>query len=163
MHTLHRTLSSASDPKMLELRILANHGADPRFASFLRPGGKWKSVWEGIREGRIQEGQEKEEEEEQEKVSAGGGLVAYGSDSDEEDQPAPLPIPTPPTTKIDTPPPSFSSTIAAQDNGTEDNDEAAKHNREAKAEKVREWARKRKEQREREAEGLAGAGVGEGA
>ena len=33
----------ASNPTQLEMRILTNHGADPKFA-FLR--GKWKLAWE---------------------------------------------------------------------------------------------------------------------
>ncbi|ORY62856.1 hypothetical protein BCR35DRAFT_334818 [Leucosporidium creatinivorum] len=50
MHKLHLTLLTSPDPSLLEIRILANHGTDPRF-SFLRKGGKWSDVWEGIRRG----------------------------------------------------------------------------------------------------------------
>ncbi|GJN91873.1 hypothetical protein Rhopal_004898-T1 [Rhodotorula paludigena] len=57
MQRLHATLSSSPNPSLLELRILANHGSDPRFA-FLRPGpaagaagARWRGVWERIRRG----------------------------------------------------------------------------------------------------------------
>jgi hypothetical protein len=38
---------SSPNPVQLEMRILANHGGDPRFA-FLR--GRWKRAWESAKE-----------------------------------------------------------------------------------------------------------------
>jgi hypothetical protein len=46
---MERTIASISrskNPQQLEMRILANHGSDPRFA-FLR--GRWRRAWEHIK------------------------------------------------------------------------------------------------------------------
>lgn len=71
---------SSPNPAQLEMRILANHGADKRFA-FLR--GRWSRAWK-IAKGRIRLEQEEEkrrsEEAKQKKVGL-GGLSGYG-DSD---------------------------------------------------------------------------------
>jgi hypothetical protein len=48
MHKLDNLLRSAEDPALLELRILARHAADVRFA-FLRPNGPFRSEWLAIR------------------------------------------------------------------------------------------------------------------
>ncbi|KAJ1303993.1 hypothetical protein OPQ81_008402 [Rhizoctonia solani] len=66
-------IRTSPNPKQLEMRILANHGADPRFA-FLR--GRWKRAW-------VRMQQEKEQPPNAEaKRSIMGGLSAYASDSD---------------------------------------------------------------------------------
>ena len=72
---------SSPNPAQLEMRILANHGADKRFA-FLR--GRWARTWKTAK-GRIRvEKEEKRKKEEQDKRRIGlGGLSGYG-DSDEE-------------------------------------------------------------------------------
>ncbi len=68
------------NPAQLEMRILANHGADRRFA-FLR--GRWSRTWK-IAKGRARLGFGKEKQaKEEEKPAALGGLTGYG-DSDEE-------------------------------------------------------------------------------
>jgi hypothetical protein len=41
------SISRSKNPQQLEMRILANHGSDPRFA-FLR--GRWRRAWEHIKE-----------------------------------------------------------------------------------------------------------------
>ena len=40
------SISRSNNPQQLEMRILANHGFDPRFA-FLR--GRWRRVWQNIK------------------------------------------------------------------------------------------------------------------
>ncbi|GAA5974070.1 hypothetical protein JCM11641_008245 [Rhodosporidiobolus odoratus] len=96
MQRLHRTLQTSPNPSLLELRILANHGSDPRFR-FLRckgqgqgeekNGGKLSEVWERIRRGEDPLGREKEVEKETAMGGGGlGGLLAYGSSDEEEDE-----------------------------------------------------------------------------
>ncbi|OBZ72861.1 hypothetical protein A0H81_06845 [Grifola frondosa] len=73
---------ASPNPAQLELRILANHGADPRFA-FLR--GRWTRAWR-LTKGHIRLEKEQEIEKEREKEKPGtalGGLAGYG-ESDEE-------------------------------------------------------------------------------
>jgi hypothetical protein len=72
---------NSPNPAQLEMRILANHGADKRFA-FLR--GRWSRAWKTVK-GRIRLGIEAEKAENMEekgKQAALGGLSGYG-DSDE--------------------------------------------------------------------------------
>ncbi|KAI0755659.1 hypothetical protein C8Q74DRAFT_1304866 [Fomes fomentarius] len=73
------------NPAQLEMRILANHGADQRFA-FLR--GRWSRAWrlaKGKARLELEAEKTRKEEEEAAKKSGGGmgGLAGYG-DSDEE-------------------------------------------------------------------------------
>ncbi|CAE6466093.1 unnamed protein product [Rhizoctonia solani] len=66
-------IRASPNPTQLEMRILANHGADPRFA-FLR--GRWKRAW-------VQMRQEQARPTNSETTrSMIGGLTAYASDSD---------------------------------------------------------------------------------
>lgn len=69
---------SSPNPAQLEMRILANHGADRRFA-FLR--GRWSRAW------RIAKGHTKlrlvEEKAKQEEKAGLGGLAGYASDSED--------------------------------------------------------------------------------
>lgn len=128
-------------PAQLEMRILANHGADARFA-FLR--GRWSRAWK-ITKGRARlaiEAQKKELMEEKEKQKVGlGGLAGYGDsdedsgDADEEPQQ---------TSVVETRPAQAFSTIGIErppDQATAAFDEAAKEARRARA---REWAEKRR-------------------
>ncbi|KIL00174.1 hypothetical protein PAXRUDRAFT_331592 [Paxillus rubicundulus Ve08.2h10] len=76
---IRRTAShiiSSPNPAQLEMRILANHGVDKRFA-FLR--GRWSRAWRMEKE-RVRQ-QRAEEDEAKEARTSLGGLVAYG-DSD---------------------------------------------------------------------------------
>lgn len=69
-----KSISASPNPKSLEMRILANHAGDSRFA-FLR--GKWSMEWEKVkREVRVKLGLEK--------VQSGMMLGDYGSDSEDE-------------------------------------------------------------------------------
>jgi hypothetical protein len=60
---------SSPNPVQLEMRILANHGGDPRFA-FLR--GRWKRAWESAKENS-------ESRTLQASLSKSSGLVSYDS------------------------------------------------------------------------------------
>ncbi|MBW0484943.1 hypothetical protein O181_024658, partial [Austropuccinia psidii MF-1] len=46
-----QALKSSPAPSLLEIRILTNHGSDPRFSSFLRKDGKWWDYWESMKSG----------------------------------------------------------------------------------------------------------------
>ena len=69
---------SSPNPAQLELRILANHGADPRFA-FLR--GRWARAWR-LAKAHVQADRAKAEAQSQAKVGL-GGLVGYGGTDSE--------------------------------------------------------------------------------
>ncbi|GAA6035256.1 hypothetical protein JCM8097_008787 [Rhodosporidiobolus ruineniae] len=112
MHKLHATLSTSPNPSLLELRILANHGSDPKFAFLraVRPGvresereRRAREVWGRIRRGeKVDERGELVAEEKEEKKGGGalGGLAAYGSDSGDDsanDEPSPAPATAPPS------------------------------------------------------------------
>ncbi|KAM5540168.1 hypothetical protein V8D89_006308 [Ganoderma adspersum] len=86
---MRRTAShilASPNPAQLEMRILANHGADARFA-FLR--GRWSRAWRLAKgKARLELEAEKRRKEEDAKAQAQGnlgigGLAGYG-DSDEE-------------------------------------------------------------------------------
>lgn len=150
MRRLHSTLLSAADPSLLELRILANHGADERFA-FLRRGGKWRAQWEEMRKGGG------EDQKAAEEAKGTQGLVAYGSDTSDEEDAAQA------DRKEAEPPSAATGTTPAQLE-EEKAETQARARREAKAVKVREWAQRRKEAREAaEAEATGAERAGQGA
>ncbi|POY73903.1 hypothetical protein BMF94_3074 [Rhodotorula taiwanensis] len=124
MSRLHTTLSRSPNPALLELRILANHGSDVRFASFLKRDGKWREAWETMRRGQgpghgqgsgqvvaeVGDGPDKEREEKNPTTTGLGGLADYGSDSDDGTESADAghssvasPAPVPSTLAADTP------------------------------------------------------------
>lgn len=72
-------LLGSPNAAQLEMRILANHGADSRFA-FLK--GRWSRSWRSLK-ARARADQAKEEEKANSGIGALGGLAGYG-DSDEE-------------------------------------------------------------------------------
>lgn len=75
-------LLSSPNPAQLEMRILANHGADKRFA-FLR--GRWSRAWRTTKERLRQEKVDQSTQSLRASRNVGlGGLAAYG-DSDDED------------------------------------------------------------------------------
>jgi len=82
---MRRTAShilTSPNPAQLEMRILANHGADRRFA-FLR--GRWSRAWR-IMKSYAREEMEREKVEKETEAHSGvglGGLTGYG-DSEEE-------------------------------------------------------------------------------
>lgn len=136
MQKLHLTLLASPSPSLLEIRILANHGADPRF-SFLRKGGKWREIWEKIRVVPKVEVPPKGEEQ-------SSLVAAYGSDSEtDDDDEAPERVPEP-----------AAETIEDSPLAPDELDVQATRKREAMALKAREWAAKRQAARAL-AEGLA--------
>ncbi|GAA5831368.1 hypothetical protein JCM11251_004000 [Rhodosporidiobolus azoricus] len=174
MRRLHTTLSSSPNPSLLELRILANHGSDPRFRSFMRKEGKWYSLWVRIKAGE----DVKRDEEKKDKGGGLAGLAAYGSDSEEESeedgakaeepdvnkdaepttygssaaQPAAVPLfsaAASPT--IDDSLPLTISKVEEPTDGAEKEgeteQEGTKRKQREKQEKLQEWARKRREKR----------------
>ncbi|KAI6118570.1 hypothetical protein EDD16DRAFT_171283 [Pisolithus croceorrhizus] len=80
---------SSPNPAQLEMRILANHGADKRFA-FLR--GRWSRTWKVAKELARQERREARESEKTEKPSGSSSLqglmVGYGDSEESGDDPS---------------------------------------------------------------------------
>ena len=139
MTKLAGTLAASPDPNLLELRILANHGSDPRFA-FLRKGGKWANHWADLRAPKPPPPLAAVERSEP--VGGGLGLVAYESDADDEsdgkaERPVEVLSPTNDTGKC-----------VVDEAVANEFDEAERARKEAKAEKARAWAAKRKLARE---------------
>lgn len=124
MKKLHLTLSASPDPSLLEMRILANHGVDPRF-SFLRKGGKFREVWDQLRK-------EVNVVVVDPNLPSGSGLVAYGSDSEDE-------VVEEEEEKVIFAEGEVEVTLELPEETVEEQSK-----KELKAEKVREWARKRK-------------------
>ncbi|EIN06833.1 hypothetical protein PUNSTDRAFT_115304 [Punctularia strigosozonata HHB-11173 SS5] len=127
-------LVGSPNAAQLEMRILANHGADPRFA-FLR--GRWKRAWALT---KAQAGAAKREKEMAMTVQKPnlGGLAGYGSDSDEESEVEDVAAAVAGKSEPDEP--------AGRAN--EDGDEAVKEARRARA---KEWAEKRRAQKANQA------------
>lgn len=121
-HTLE-SIKSASNPQLLEMRILTHHASDARF-DFLRARGKYHQAWQDLKAGGNMVGQQ-----ERKSTAAPGGLAglvgAYDDDSsnDDDDQssgqeqeplnraPSELPpspsLPLPPSSPPPPPPPSL--------------------------------------------------------
>lgn len=135
---MHRTAShvlTSPNPAQLEMRILANHGADPRFA-FLR--GRWARAWR-LEKGRVRVQHEEERNEEEAGKGKGkvglGRLTGYG-DSDEESESEVEGAKVEEETKAGSVAAEFGHASVAQTD-----DESIKEARRARA---REWAEKRR-------------------
>ena len=76
-------LLSSHNPAQLEMRILANHGADKRFA-FLK--GRWSHAWLIMKAKIRADRKEEERKEEQQRKSGLGRLASYDSELDEDDR-----------------------------------------------------------------------------
>ncbi|KAG1856975.1 hypothetical protein DFJ58DRAFT_745133 [Suillus subalutaceus] len=77
-------LLSSPNPAQLEMRILANHGADKRFA-FLR--GRWSRAWRTTKERLRQEKVDQPTQSLRAPRNVGlGGLAAYGESDDEDSE-----------------------------------------------------------------------------
>ncbi|KAJ3851302.1 hypothetical protein EV368DRAFT_74671 [Lentinula lateritia] len=81
MRRTAKSILASPNPAQLELRILANHGADARFA-FLR--GRWSRAWRTVKaHARSDHKTEQEQRAASKTSSLGMGLVADYADSDE--------------------------------------------------------------------------------
>jgi hypothetical protein len=76
MQRTARHIQSSPNPAQLEMRILANHGADDRFA-FLR--GRWSRCWKAATD------QARTEILKRDEPAGLGGLAGYGSDDGDSD------------------------------------------------------------------------------
>jgi hypothetical protein len=109
-HTLN-SLRSAANPQVLEMRIMTHHAQDERFG-FLRSGGRWHEVWEGMKSGTVGPDGKEVVKEEKKKIGLGGLAGDYGDSESEEDEedgisslPPPLPTASPPPSPPRSPPP----------------------------------------------------------
>ncbi|EMD35727.1 hypothetical protein CERSUDRAFT_115685 [Gelatoporia subvermispora B] len=136
------------NPAQLELRILANHGADPRFA-FLR--GRWSRAWRTAK-GRVRLEKEQEAKERREQTtaqkpaSALGGLTGYGdSDAEDSGEEGADPVPTQNSGEggIEKADPAHSDVLSAGDMPAE-TESAEETIKKARRDRAREWAEKRR-------------------
>ena len=79
MHRTAQHILSSPNPAQLEMRILANHGGDKKFA-FLK--GRWSRAWMIIR-GKTKREKEKHEKEKEGRKGGLGILAGYGDSEDE--------------------------------------------------------------------------------
>ncbi|KAI0354392.1 hypothetical protein OH77DRAFT_1425959 [Trametes cingulata] len=155
LELMRRTAShvlASPNPAQLEMRILANHGADPRFA-FLR--GRWSRTWRLTKAQRrleLEADKNRAAKEKGASVSGGpgiGGLAGYGdsdeSEEDADDEGGDEPKAPPEPEKANT-----QSAEGEMENSA--TDDALKAARRARA---REWAEKRRAANE------SGAGQGD--
>ncbi|KAK4058223.1 hypothetical protein OIO90_000962 [Microbotryomycetes sp. JL221] len=140
MRKLNSTLLAATDPKMLEIRIMTKYSTDERF-DFLKKNGRFRKYWEQIREDSRQK-QNADKEAELVKST----LVGYGCDSDNDQaedcrrnktEPA-----LPPSTEIAT---TVENGATAEVN--DDSTAAQRKKREERAAKAKAWAERRKAER----------------
>jgi hypothetical protein len=149
-------LSASPNPQVLEMRILANHASDERFA-FLK--GRWKDAWERVK-AEVRKGKATAEAP-KERKTVGALIGGYASSDEEEDEgdgegpgppgdspPPPPPPPLPPLEEPPQPPSPPPDPKARNGNdlggiaGTDlDAEEEKRRQRRLRAE---EWKRKRK-------------------
>ncbi|CBQ70874.1 conserved hypothetical protein [Sporisorium reilianum SRZ2] len=99
MQRTARAVASSSNASLLELKILANHGADARFAFLRNDAGmqQWSAVWEALKTSKGEMGYDAalnmcDDGGVKPSSGAGGALVAYDdSDSDSQSDPQPEP------------------------------------------------------------------------
>ncbi|KAN0060134.1 hypothetical protein ACQY0O_008108 [Thecaphora frezii] len=178
MQRTAKVLVQSTNPALLEMRILANHGSDPRFA-FLRSGEqqRWGEVWRRIksRQGcetpyeEMKRAVERQDDGETQKVEGNkaGLLVAYGSDSDSEDQSggdeAKIDEVTPSVAELKRGETQASADVVGATTQTDtqkdtnDDDETNRLKRKQRLERAKEWAKKRREEKEAAATAAAAA------
>lgn len=88
MSLMSRTLealNSSPSPSLLEIRILANHGSDERFACFLGKDGKYRSYWEEMKSRKHSTESSASKQPNISQVENNGlqGIADYGESSDE--------------------------------------------------------------------------------
>ena len=102
------SLSKSPNPHLLEMRILANHSNDDRFA-FLK--GRWKDAWEKAKEGVRKSRQNDPKKKEKEEKAMGALVGGYESSEDEtEDGDGPPPPPRDLMDSLPPPPPDDDNT-----------------------------------------------------
>ena len=140
---MRRTAShvlSSPNPAQLEMRILANHGADRRFA-FLR--GRWSRAWR-LAKGHAKLQLEKDKEKEETRPAAAlGGLGGYGDSDDEESASSPEANSKLPAFEPQQDVPSDATAAANEVNTVAVDEETLKEARRARA---KEWAAQRRAQ-----------------
>ena len=86
---------SSATPSVLEIRILASHGTDPRFG-FLR--GRWQVVWDGLLSGaretrdRVKAAEAEPPKPAQPQPAMLLGIADYGSSADESEAEVPTAV-----------------------------------------------------------------------
>lgn len=133
---------TSPNPAQLEMRILANHGADPRFA-FLR--GRWSRAWRLTKSKLRLELEAKKMKDKGAALSGGvgiGGLAGYG-DSDDDDGSADEGHGG--DDKVANEPVEEAKKELAEDTEANASDDALKA---ARRERAREWAEKRRAAKE---------------
>jgi hypothetical protein len=140
-HTAHSLLSSPN-PSLLEIRILANHATDKRFA-FLR--GRWADAW-ALAKAKARRMKAREEAPLQRK--AVGALVGGYESSDEDEgggerEPSGSPPPPPPEEppRLPSSPPAPEDKVLSNEIGPKGDQE--EENRRLRRVRAEEWKRKR--------------------
>ena len=108
-----KSISTSPNPQMLEMRILANHASDERFA-FLR--GRWPDAWVSVKE-RLRRVRMNDPERKKKEEKAVGALLGGYDSSDEEseedeDEEAVSGTPPPPDEEELPPPPPSPPSVA---------------------------------------------------
>jgi hypothetical protein len=115
-------IQSSPNPAQLEMRILANHGGDKRFA-FLR--GRWALAWKTA---KLKVGAEREAEARKNTGGSLGGLLGYGDSDAESDEGSP----------------KESMVSESKEEPVIDKDNSEDMVKEARRARAREWAEKRR-------------------
>lgn len=154
MRKLDKTLQAAQEPALLEMRILANHGSDPRF-SFLRKGGQWREEWEQIRRQSHADATTAASKSQSPKgkhaVETGGtALVGYGSDDDSGAESEQAQAPEPGESVEESDVSQIEGTSVSSLPSANGDAGAAEEKAKRRAAKVAEWAQKRKAARKAE-------------
>lgn len=145
-------LSASPNPQILEMRILANHASDERFA-FLK--GRWKDAWERVK-AEVRRGKATAEAPKERKTV--GALIGGYASSEEEDeggdgegpeQPGDSPPPPPPPLeeppRPPSPPPDPEARNGSDRSGLAGTDlDAEEEKRRQRRLRAEEWKRKRK-------------------
>ncbi|EIW52684.1 uncharacterized protein TRAVEDRAFT_135080, partial [Trametes versicolor FP-101664 SS1] len=134
---------TSPNPAQLEMRILANHGADPRFA-FLR--GRWSRAWRLTKSKLRLELEAKKTKDKGAALSGGagiGGLSGYGDSDDDDDGSAEEGDGG--DDKLANEPAEEGKKDIAEDMEANASDDALKA---ARRERAREWAEKRRAAKE---------------
>ncbi|KAF8576737.1 hypothetical protein K439DRAFT_1664504 [Ramaria rubella] len=129
MERTAKHLLTSPNPGQLEMRILANHGSDQRFA-FLK--GRWRNAWQAM---KLVAKTEKDTSDRETTQETQGGLVVYGESDESDDEDPREDLRPEPNNEEDT-----SRVILSEEVIGEKEKEARKM-------RAREWAKQRKEEK----------------